>query len=120
MLLDSVLNPRESGIFIAENSHEIQIDELAIKNVALMIHKAVKSGEISESDFESYDMHTKAGAQQAVEWIFFVDLINFSFWMDDGSCFAVSYTAKDGTTSQYSGYFAACACVNRALDKAFR
>src|SRR5580704_7321368 len=40
-----------------------------------------------------------------------MDVINFSFWSEDEP-FVVTYNGK-----QYTGYFAACACINRALDK---
>lgn len=43
--------------------------------------------------------------------IFFVDTINFSFLSEEGEKFEVTY--KNQT---YTGYFAACACVKRALD----
>uniref|UniRef100_A0A0N4V1L4 Queuosine 5'-phosphate N-glycosylase/hydrolase n=1 Tax=Enterobius vermicularis TaxID=51028 RepID=A0A0N4V1L4_ENTVE len=40
-----------------------------------------------------------------------IDTINFSFWTEDETKFRVTYK---GTT--YTGYFAACACVNRAIE----
>uniref|UniRef100_A0A914UWV2 Queuosine 5'-phosphate N-glycosylase/hydrolase n=1 Tax=Plectus sambesii TaxID=2011161 RepID=A0A914UWV2_9BILA len=78
------------------------------------IFDAVKSGAIRESDFDAHDLHPKGKDQAAVDWVFLMDVINFSFWSeaDDGvSKFLVTYNSKT-----YSGYFAACACVNRALD----
>ncbi len=45
--------------------------------------------------------------------IFLLDLINFSFWTecDDQLSSFVIYHNR-----QYTGYFAACACINRAID----
>jgi hypothetical protein len=39
-------------------------------------------------------------------------LLNFSFWLDGtpGRSFAVTWQGE-----QYRGYFALCACINRAL-----
>lgn len=41
-----------------------------------------------------------------------MDTINFSFWSNGKSHFQVTFHGK-----KYSGYLAACACVNRALEK---
>lgn len=40
-----------------------------------------------------------------------MDTINFSFWTEEGAKFVVTYKEKS-----YTGYFAGCACVNRAID----
>uniref|UniRef100_A0A914VWI7 Queuosine 5'-phosphate N-glycosylase/hydrolase n=1 Tax=Plectus sambesii TaxID=2011161 RepID=A0A914VWI7_9BILA len=110
----SRLTPRESGRLIAERSRHIKLNESGIEKTAQLIFDAVKSGAIRESDFDAHDLHPKGKDQAAVDWVFLMDVINFSFWSeaDDGvSKFLVTYNSKT-----YSGYFAACACVNRALD----
>lgn len=43
--------------------------------------------------------------------IFLIDTINFSFWSNASDLFVVTYKNQS-----YTGYFGACACVNRALD----
>ena len=43
--------------------------------------------------------------------IFLMDTINFSFWTEDDHKFRVTYKGK-----VYTGYFGACACVNRAIE----
>ncbi|MFH4982295.1 hypothetical protein AB6A40_009004 [Gnathostoma spinigerum] len=41
-----------------------------------------------------------------------MDTINFSFWNEKSSKYVVTYKGIP-----YNGYFAACACVNRAIDE---
>ncbi|NXL90077.1 QSPP protein, partial [Alectura lathami] len=50
--------------------------------------------------------------EEAVNWVFLVDTLNFSFWSagDEQKC-VVKYKGKE-----YTGYWALCAAVNRALD----
>lgn len=42
--------------------------------------------------------------------VFLVDTINFSFWPDEGAHYDVSWNGKS-----YTGYFSACAAVNKAI-----
>ena len=49
-----------------------------------------------------------------MEWIFLVDLLNFSFYSDETDVereFYVTYKEE-----KFSGYWSLCAAVNRALD----
>uniref|UniRef100_A0A0N4UH34 Queuosine 5'-phosphate N-glycosylase/hydrolase n=1 Tax=Dracunculus medinensis TaxID=318479 RepID=A0A0N4UH34_DRAME len=74
----------------------------------LQIFEAYKAGKVTNLVL---DLHPQNTDFFAVDWIFFVDTINFSFWSEEGEKFEVTY--KNQT---YTGYFAACACVKRALD----
>ena len=49
-----------------------------------------------------------------MEWIFLIDLLNFSFYSDESDPekqFFVTYNGE-----RYTGYWSLCAAVNRALD----
>lgn len=49
-----------------------------------------------------------------MEWIFLIDLLNFSFYSDESDPekqFFVTYNEE-----RYTGYWSLCAAVNRALD----
>lgn len=47
-----------------------------------------------------------------MNWIFVVDTLNFCFWSQGTEKWTVTWNGKT-----YSGYFALCAAVNRALDE---
>ena len=49
----------------------------------------------------------------AVDWIFFADTLNFSFWSaDETKKYMVTYKGK-----QHTGYWSFVAAMNRALDE---
>lgn len=55
--------------------------------------------------------------EKAIDWIFVVDTLNFSFWTDNESSFdkySVSYGGKS-----YTGYWALCAAINRAQAEGY-
>ena len=63
----------------------------------------------------------------SVNWIFLVDTLNFSFWSDNELYNTTELADKVKTNSierytviykqiPYTGYWALCAAINRALD----
>jgi hypothetical protein len=62
----------------------------------------------------THSLHPKSLSGDTVEWIFLIDLLNFSFFSDKedpDDQFYVTY--KD---EQFTGYWSLCAAVNRTLD----
>ncbi|EGT56003.1 hypothetical protein CAEBREN_02478 [Caenorhabditis brenneri] len=110
MLIDGVLGPSESGKFIVEHGSLVKINKEGVGRVAEQILEAAKDGSIKSALFLSPELHPKTGDKQAVQWVLLVDTINFSFWPDEGAHYDVSWNGKS-----YTGYFAACAAVNRAI-----
>uniref|UniRef100_A0A0N4ZSJ7 Queuosine 5'-phosphate N-glycosylase/hydrolase n=1 Tax=Parastrongyloides trichosuri TaxID=131310 RepID=A0A0N4ZSJ7_PARTI len=110
--MESILGPRESGEFIASCENlNLKCNDDGVMKVASMIVNAMKNGEIKQIDFDAHELHPKGGDQAAVDWVFLMDTINFSFWSNIDTPFYVTYKGKT-----YSGYFAGCAAVNRALE----
>ncbi|EFP08251.1 hypothetical protein CRE_16854 [Caenorhabditis remanei] len=110
MLIDGVLGPAESGKFIVEHGSLVKINQKGVVKVAEQILEAAKDGSIKEALFLSPELHPKSGDKEAVQWVFLVDTINFSFWPDEGAHYDVSWNGKT-----YTGYFSACAAVNKAI-----
>ncbi|KAJ1370437.1 hypothetical protein KIN20_032162 [Parelaphostrongylus tenuis] len=109
--MEDALSPLESGRFIVEHANHIKINDEGVQKVADMILTAVKNGSIVESGFGAQVVHPKHRGKSSVDWIFFVDTINFSFWPDKGSKYDITYNGV-----KYTGYFAVCAAVNKALE----
>lgn len=66
------------------------------------------------STWATHPLHPKTRTPEVVEWIFLVDLLNFSFFSDEAKVenqFYVTYKEE-----KFSGYWSLCAAVNRALD----
>ncbi|KHN77235.1 UPF0553 protein C9orf64 [Toxocara canis] len=112
MLDKGRLNPRETGRFVSEHSDgEVKISKSGVEAVARLVLGAVRSGKMRDVDFDAHELHPKGADRAAVEWVFFMDTINFSFWSEEDAKFVVTYKGKP-----YTGYYAGCACVDRALD----
>lgn len=66
------------------------------------------------STWATHPLHPKTRSAEVVDWIFLVDLLNFSFFSDETDVdkqFYVTYKEE-----KFTGYWSLCAAVNRALD----
>jgi len=108
-----VLSPLESGRLISSSAKDVSICEEGVARCATNIFDKVASGELHmEKMFVKTDVHPEKGDQAGIDWVFFADTLNFSFWMpEDGPQYLVTYK---GIT--YTGYLAFCAAINRSLD----
>ncbi|KAE9417152.1 hypothetical protein Angca_009688, partial [Angiostrongylus cantonensis] len=111
MKMNGALSPFESGRFIVEHAKHVRINDEAVQKVAGMILDSMRNGSIVDSEFAAQALHPKQKGKSAVDWVFFVDTINFSFWPDEGSKYDVTYNGV-----RYTGYFAVCAAVNKVLE----
>lgn len=111
--MEAFLNPKESAKFIVENSKDVCIEEDGIEKVSEMLFDKVLEKEFTVAGWKSHELNPQAVSEDAVNWVFLVDALNFSFWSerDDHKCL-VKYKGK-----AYSGYWSLCAAVNRALDE---
>ncbi|KAL7312295.1 hypothetical protein PS15m_008074 [Mucor circinelloides] len=109
-----------SAKFISENSKNVFIPNENLNSAVETILKNMKTRKYSTKTWNEHPLHPKVADCKTVDWIFLVDLLNFSFWSDldvkDKSTphpdrYAVNH---DGTL--YTGYWSLCAAINRALD----
>ena len=104
--------PRESGNFIASCAKNVFIKQEGVKKVAKLIYPELEKSLYSVKSWRKHDLHPKELCEATVDWIFLVDTLNFSFWVDeDVPPFVVKYRGKC-----YTGYWALCAAINRALE----
>lgn len=110
----------ESARFISENSENVSIPLENLDSAARSIMRNMKMRSYSTKTWNEHPLHPKVADCRTVDWIFLIDLLNFSFWSDldisDKSTphpdrYAVKY---EGTA--YTGYWSLCAVVNRALS----
>lgn len=112
--MDAPLTPRESAKFIAENSRDVFIDDGGVRGVAeLLLARTSEPGLRLEGWKALHELNPQAADEAAVNWVFVVDTLNFSFWSEreERKCL-VTYRGRT-----YSGYWSLCAAVNRALDQ---
>ncbi|XP_014473213.1 PREDICTED: UPF0553 protein C9orf64 homolog [Dinoponera quadriceps] len=104
-----VLSPRESGKFIASSARDVFIENENVKRLALQVVEAIANDSFSLNNFLQCAFHPKHDEPLAVDWIFVLDTLNFSFWTATG--------AKKWTVNGCTGYFALCAAVKRAIEE---
>ncbi|XP_062310238.1 queuosine salvage protein isoform X2 [Osmerus eperlanus] len=112
--LQPPLPPRESGEFVAESSKDVRVEEEGVRRVAEMLYALRDSEELTASAWKKANPLAPAPtSDQALNWVFVVDTMNFSFWPEqkEQQC---EVTHK-GTT--YRGYMTLCAAITRAMDE---
>lgn len=57
----------------------------------------------STADWKLCELHPKRADRAAVDWIFLVDALNFSFWPDPDRVYSVSYRGKPYTGEHQVG-----------------
>jgi len=68
----------------------------------------------STETWSEHDLHPKAKDEATLNFIFIMDLLNFSFWSEkpQDERYAVEYRGKTWT-----GYWSLVACLQRALEE---
>ncbi|KAI8977504.1 hypothetical protein BDF20DRAFT_875247 [Mycotypha africana] len=81
----------------------------------------MKTKQYSTKTWNEHTLHPKTLTAKTVDWIFLVDLLNFSFWSDldvsdkktpHPDRYAIHYQGQS-----YTGYWSLCAAIHRALDQ---
>ena len=109
------MNPKESAKLITSQSEDVKILPDGIVSISHELIKIMKKDK-SVMNFKGWKKHPlnpSVADNQAIDWIFLVDALNFSFWTPtNGEKYKVNYRAHS-----YTGYWSLCAAVNRALDE---
>lgn len=105
----------EDAKFIYNNATDVAIDMQGTKAAAASIYQMISEKEYSTGDWSKHELHPKAKDESTLDFIFLMDLLNFSFWSDAENpeqCFAVDYRGK-----RWTGYWSLVAVLQRALDE---
>uniref|UniRef100_A0A8C5Q6Y7 Queuosine 5'-phosphate N-glycosylase/hydrolase n=1 Tax=Leptobrachium leishanense TaxID=445787 RepID=A0A8C5Q6Y7_9ANUR len=112
--MSGTLQPREAGKFITENSKDVFVEPDGVKKLAEKLYEKIDHNEITLAGWKAlHELNPQSSGEDAVNWVFFADTLNFSFWSEsDDKKYLVKYKGKE-----YSGYWSFCAAMNRALDE---
>ncbi|XP_065203580.1 queuosine 5'-phosphate N-glycosylase/hydrolase isoform X2 [Planococcus citri] len=91
---------------------DIKIDLACAKELANKVYQEVIDRKLTNQIFHSAAVHPKEKNEKSINWIFLIDTLNFCFWSTNKSQWRVTWNGET-----YSGYFALCAAVNRAMDE---
>ncbi len=61
--------------------------------------------------WKKHELNPNVANEEAIDWIFVVDTLNFSFWPDGEEIFTVNYRGK-----LWTGDWSLCAAIDRAID----
>ncbi|KAG0347340.1 hypothetical protein BG004_007930 [Podila humilis] len=102
-----------------KNSKHVSIPEDGINYGAVKIFEAMKRTHYDTSKWKEHPLNPKECNASTVDWIFLVDLWNFSFWSEvDIDDTGVPHPDRYRVTVDgvgYTGYWSMVAAVNRAL-----
>lgn len=103
-----------SAQFVYDNAIDISVSMAGTKVAAEYIWRMMKERSYSTKDWAKHELHPKEKTEKTVDFIFTMDLINFSFWSEKSidERYAVEYNGKTWT-----GYWSLVAALRRALDE---
>lgn len=104
-----VLSPKESAELIAKNAIFVKIRNDGIEKLGDVLIQEINSGHLKPTNFGQAEVHPKPEDPFALDWLFVVDTLNFCFW---------HHEKEEGwKVDGYTGYYALCAAINRALKE---
>lgn len=100
--------------YVYDNGIDVAIDMRATKTAADTIYQQMQEKEFSTASWTDNELHPKTKDETTVDFIFTMDLLNFSFWSElpQDERFAIEYMGK-----QWTGYWSLVAAMQRALDE---
>lgn len=102
---------KQSAEFISQNSAFVKINHSAIDACAEYIASQMQVVEYSTATWSQHPLHPRSmGPQEICDWIFMMDLLNFSFWHEKSSL--LPYTVSFNGTA-YTGYWSLCAAMKK-------
>jgi Potential Queuosine, Q, salvage protein family len=109
------MNPiLESCRLVCSKSSHVSINAEAIEKAAIILAEAIQASKYDIKQWKHNALHPKTIDRMTVNWIFLIDLMNFSFWKKRSA--KEPYTVTfDGHA--YTGYWSLCACIQRALSE---
>ena len=102
--------------YIYDNSIDVAIDSVSTKRAATKIWEMMQERGYSPQSWSKHELHPKEKSEATVNFIFTMDLLNFSFWSEnpDHDAFTVDYRGK-----LWTGYWSLVAVIQRALDEGY-
>ncbi|PGH04305.1 hypothetical protein AJ79_07153 [Helicocarpus griseus UAMH5409] len=105
----------QSAQHVFDNSVDVALDPFKTKAAAETIWQLMQKKQYSTKKWAEHELHPKTKDESTVDFIFTMDLLNFSFWsdeMDESKQFAIEYRGR-----RWKGYWSLVAALQRALDE---
>ncbi|KAF3765685.1 hypothetical protein M406DRAFT_60328 [Cryphonectria parasitica EP155] len=100
--------------YVYDNAIDVALDMWSCKTAANSIYRQMQEKSYSTATWSEHELHPKSKDEATVNFIFTMDLLNFSFWSElpEDKRFAISYRGKTWT-----GYWSLVAALQRAIDE---
>jgi hypothetical protein len=104
----------QNAQYVFDNAIDVALDPIKTKEAAETIWCLMQKKEYSTHTWAEHELHPKTKDENTVDFIFTMDLLNFSFWSDlpEDRRFSIEYRGKTWT-----GYWSLVAALRRALDE---
>ncbi len=105
----------EGAEHVYDNSIDVAIDMRGAKAAASTVWKSMQERKYGFNSWSEHELHPKEKNESTVDFIFLMDLLNFSFWSDNlhsEQAFAVEYQGR-----RWTGYWSLVAALQRALKE---
>ncbi|UPK89613.1 hypothetical protein LCI18_000548 [Fusarium solani-melongenae] len=104
----------QSAEYVYDSCIDVAVDMRASKKAAETIYQQMQQKSYSTATWSEHELHPKAKDESTVNFIFTMDLLNFSFWSElpEDERFAIEYHGK-----RWTGYWSLVAALQRALDE---
>lgn len=104
----------EGAQYIFDNAIDVALSPSQTKEAAELIWRLMQKKAYSTQTWSEHDLHPKTKDESTVDFIFTMDLLNFSFWSeeDESKRFSIEYRGK-----KWTGYRSLVAALQRALDE---
>lgn len=105
----------ENAEYVCNNSIDVALNYRGSKAAASIIWTLVQEKKYSCRIWSEHELHPKAKDASTVNFIFTMDLLNFSFWSDKNNSdesYAVDFRGR-----KHTGYWSLVATLQRALEE---
>jgi len=105
----------EGARHVYDNAIDVALDPDKTREAAETIWSRMQEKGYSTKTWSEHELHPKSKDESTVDFIFTMDLLNFSFWSDttdESKRFAIEYRGK-----RWTGYWSLVAALQRALDE---
>jgi hypothetical protein len=105
----------ENAHYVFDNSIDVALQPQKTKEAAEIIWRLMQEKKYSTHTWSEHELHPKTKDESTVDFIFTMDLLNFSFWddeADESKRFAIEYRGR-----RWTGYWSLVAALQRALEE---
>ena len=105
----------EGAQYVFDNAIDVAVSREFTKEAAETIWRLMQKKEYSTQTWSEHELHPQTKDESTVDFIFTMDLLNFSFWSAEEEApkrFCIEYRGK-----LWTGYWSLVAALQRALDE---